>query len=101
MKKFFIFIAVISVILFIALITNPRKEVHYESIKYFYAEQIGVNPDGFLYEMVATQISKTVMHVDNYYIFSLTKVEGQTVGIGVFGQHFIYAKRLIKKINDF
>lgn len=97
MKKFLI---IIGVIILAAVVTNPNELKHQEAVSKEYAKILGVDPDHFLFDMISTQITKKVVEVDNYYLFSITKLGDTKIGIGIFTKNFIFSDRLTKKINE-
>jgi hypothetical protein len=115
----FIIPTLFFLLLFVAAITNPKQEFHKSNIKtrvykelnidtipkatnnniFDYFSEIG---NSFGKSMVDNAVD-SLLQVDDYYFFSLTKVayQGQTkiIGIGAFNQIFLFVnlKELIEE----
>jgi hypothetical protein len=120
MRKSHIALAIISLIVLVAVLTNPDQSRHKEVMKnklitYMQksikkdqskppdemeqaAQAIGITLGG----MIAEKILDNLMSTDNYVVFSTTKItwEGETriIGIGAFGNVFI-TKELDESLN--
>jgi hypothetical protein len=120
MRKSHIALAIISLIVLVAVLTNPDQNRHKEVIKnklitYLQktinkdqakpqdemeqvAQVIGITLGG----MIAEKILDNLMSTDNYIVFSTTKItwDGETriIGIGAFGNVFI-TKELDESLN--
>ncbi len=108
-------IAVIALILLAAYLTNPGKELHKEQLKIKLTEVIGEamqerQDDLIVYGawemaggMMIEAFTGNNMSVDNYFLFSLTRLhwDGRSyiIGIGGFGQVYI-TKRLDKELAE-
>lgn len=108
-------IAVIALILLAAYLTNPGKELHKEQLKIKLTEVIGEamqeRQDNLIvygaWEMAGGMMieafTENYMSVDNYFLFSLTRLhwDGRSyiIGIGGFGQVYI-TKRLDKELAE-
>jgi hypothetical protein len=108
-------IAVIALILLAAYLTNPGKELHKEQLKIKLTEVIGEamqeRQDNLIvygaWEMAGGMMieafTENHMSVDNYFLFSLTRLhwDGRSyiIGIGGFGQVYI-TKRLDKELAE-
>jgi hypothetical protein len=111
MKKNYVFVAIIGLIILIAVITNPNQDRHEEVIKnklnsYLQEsmneslnesnndwEQAGKAIGLMLGGALIDRIIDNLISTDNYVIFSISKVtwDGKTkiIGIGVFGNVFL------------
>jgi hypothetical protein len=106
----------IFLILFIAILTNPNKEFHKSNIKLRVYKELNIDTlqkeSSNIFDMfkdISNSFGKSMvddtvdnlLQVDNYYLFSFTKVtyQGQTkiIGIGAFNQIFLFVnlKQLI------
>lgn len=106
----------VGIILIIAAITNPKKEEHIDAVKKVFASEVmedgieqfqkGSGWDkagtaiGMTFGMKAFEtVLETIISVDNYVVFSLTRAtfQGKTriIGIGAFGNVF-----MVKGIED-
>lgn len=110
-----LWIAVIALILLAAYLTNPGKELHKEQLKIKLTEVIGEamqerQDDLIVYGawemaggMMIEAFTGNNMSVDNYFLFSLTRLhwDGRSyiIGIGGFGQVYI-TKRLDKELAE-
>ena len=110
-----LWIAVIALILLAAYLTNPGKELHKEQLKIKLTEVIGEamqeRQDNLIvygaWEMAGGMMieafTENHMSVDNYFLFSLTRLhwDGRSyiIGIGGFGQVYI-TKRLDKELAE-
>jgi hypothetical protein len=120
MKKSYITLALLSLIILVAVLTNPDQNRHKEVIKnklitylqksvskgqtetkneWEQADQaLGIMLGGILVE----KILDNFMSTDNYVVFSTTKItwEGKTkiIGIGAFGNVFL-TKELDESLN--
>ena len=108
-------IAVIALILLAGYLTNPGKELHKEQLKIKLTEVIGEamqeRQDNLIvygaWEMAGGMMieafTENHMSVDNYFLFSLTRLhwDGRSyiIGIGGFGQVYI-TKRLDKELAE-
>lgn len=107
MSKTRIFALFVVAIMLAAVFTNPKKEQHEAIVKAKAEEllkkQVGEKEKGFIAigmqllgnNLVDNFISNTVV-VENYYLFSLTKIKWQgkeiTIGGGAFGKVWISPK---------
>lgn len=120
MKKNQITIAIISLIILVAVVSNPNQDRHKEVIKnklitYLQKsikkgqtgpkddlEEVGQVLGLMLGGMIVDKILDNFMSTDNYVVFSTTKItwEGETkiIGIGAFGNVFI-TKELDESLN--
>lgn len=108
----------IFLILFIAILTNPNKEFHKSNIKLRVYKELNIDTlqkeSNNIFDMLKdisnsfgkSMVDNTVdnlLQVDNYYVFSFTKVDyqGQSkiIGIGAFNQIFLFVnlKQLIEE----
>jgi hypothetical protein len=110
-----LWIAVIALILLAAYLTNPGKELHKEQLKIKLTEVIGEamqerQDDLIVYGawemaggMMIEAFTGNNMSVDNYFLFSLTRLhwDGRSyiIGIGGFGKVYI-TKRLDKELAE-
>ena len=114
MKKSYVSLIIIGLIIIIAVITNPNQDRHKEVLKnklqaslqnyikgdnqsdkeedYNAGQAIGVMIGGFVIDKIVDNLVST----DNYVIASTTKItwngEPRVVGIGVFGNVFYTSK---------
>jgi len=120
MKKNQITIAIISLIILVAVVSNPNQDRHKEVIKNklitYLQKSIKKGQTGpkddleeagqvlglMLGGMIVDNILDNFMSTDNYVVFSTTKItwEGETkiIGIGAFGNVFI-TKELDESLN--
>lgn len=120
MKKNQITIAIISLIILVAVVSNPNQDRHKEVIKnklitYLQKsikkgqtgpkddlEEVGQVLGLMLGGVIVDKILDNFMSTDNYVVFSTTKItwEGETkiIGIGAFGNVFI-TKELDESLN--
>ncbi len=81
--KWVLRLLVVVAFLFIAFITNPPLEKH------VYAVEAKAERDGF-------DFRANTIHVDDYYVFSLTRVirgdETRVIGAGAFTQVVIFSR---------
>ena len=112
MKKKYLIFAVMSMIILVAVLTNPDQDRHKEVIRnelnsYFQQnmtesddklEQIGQTVGMMLRGAFIDGMINNLVSTDNYLLFSTTKItlDGKTkiIGIGAFGNVF-----LINKLN--
>ncbi len=108
----------IFLVLFIAILTNPNKEFHKSDIKLRVYKELNIDTlqkkssnifdmfKGISNSFGKSMVDDTVdnlLQVDNYYLFSFTKVtyQGQTkiIGMGAFNQIFLFVnlKQLIEE----
>lgn len=108
----------ICLVLFIAILTNPNKEFHKSNIKLRVYKEMNIdtlkkeNTNIFdIFKDISNSFGKSMvdntvdnlLQVDNYYLFSFTKVnyQGQTkiIGMGAFNQIFLFVnlKQLIEE----
>jgi hypothetical protein len=76
--KFLMRLLLIVVFLFLAWITNPDVDDHYQAVSAEFPEQ---------------KIKPNDVTVDDYYVFSLTKInseESKVIGAGAFTRVFIF-----------
>ena len=117
MKSKYILIAIIGVIVFIAIFTNPSIDEHKEAMKNKLNPLLQKNLKQELNEMGGTAQAITMMlggavldgfvdnavSSDNYILFSTTKMtldgEIKVVGIGAFGNVFI-SNKIDKAIEE-
>lgn len=117
MKKSYIILGIIGLVLIVAVITNPNQDRHKEVLKtklnaYMHqslnatqtesgdewaqaGQALGLMMGGVMIENIIANMVST----DNYVLFSLTKInvdgKSKVVGIGAFGNVF-----LTSKLND-
>ena len=91
---------VIYVLLAVMFATNPKVEDHQEAVKIEAARLLSLNPENTWVDMLGTQGAKMVVSSKNYYIFSLTQVDGLTIGFGMFTGVDIFTEKLITKIDE-
>lgn len=105
MKKSYLVVIIITLILLIAVLTNPNPERHREAVKteinaYMQktikdngSEAEGQALGALLGGALIDRMVESVVSTSNYLIFSTTKVtwEGKTrvIGFGVFGNVYI------------
>ncbi|MES2654901.1 MAG: DUF4359 domain-containing protein [Bacteroidota bacterium] len=111
MKKNYLMIAIVSVIILVAILTNPNQDRHKEVIKNKLQafmqksmkenltetndnwEQAGQALGMVLGGALINRIIDNLVSTDNYVLFSTTKIswEGETkvIGIGAFGNVFL------------
>lgn len=105
MKKSYLVVIIIALILLVAVLTNPNPERHREAVKTklnAYMQQTmkdnGSETEGQAFGALIggaliDRMVETVVSTDSYLIFSTTKVtwEGKTrvIGFGVFGNVYI------------
>lgn len=81
--KWMLRLLVVVAFLFIAYVTNPPPEKH------LYAVEVKAEKEGF-------NSRTNNIHVDDYYVFSLTRVvrgnETRVIGAGAFTQVFIFSR---------
>lgn len=111
MKKYLIPITVV-VLLLLMFILNPDTKQHKEKVltelkpavmKYLKGDSQIVNfltatlLANYIEEMLVEQI-----HVDNYYIFSITKSKDKTIGIGILGNVFLFVseEEALRKLQN-
>jgi hypothetical protein len=120
MKNSHIALAIISLIVLVAVLTNPDQNRHKEVIRNKFitylqksikkeqaeppdemeqaAQAFGITLSGMLVEKVLDNL----MSIDNYIMFSTTKItwdgEPRIIGIGAFGNVFI-TKELDESLN--
>jgi short subunit fatty acids transporter len=121
MKKNYITLAIICLIVLVAVLTNPDQNRHKEVIKnklitYLQKsikkdqtkpkdkwEEAGQALGIMLGGMIVEKVLDNFMSTDNYIVFSTTKItwDGETriIGIGAFGNVFI-TKELDKALNE-
>lgn len=107
MKKILLFIVV--VVLAVAYFTNPTTEKHQQTAKEMAERIVEKKLSSFnvpaswlksennsIVDDFTDKLIKQYVFVDNYYLFSLTKVEWEgeeyPVGVGLFGYVFIFEK---------
>jgi hypothetical protein len=125
MKKSTITLAVLALVIIVAVITNPKLEDHKAAIKSkmnaaiqkSMSETISQSNDGLqqagsvlgvmLGGALIDRLIDSAVGVDNYVLFSLTKVtwEGNSmiVGVGIFGNVFLVSamhKSLARGLNQ-
>jgi hypothetical protein len=121
MKKNYLILIIIGVIVFVAILTNPNADRHKEVIKnklnsYIQKsmkesltetdnewEQAGQALGMMLGGALIDRIIDNLVSTDNYVLFSTTKIswEGETkiIGIGAFGNVFI-TNKLDEAMNE-
>lgn len=114
MKKSYLIVAIVSLFIIVAVLTNPNQDRHKEVIKnklMFYMQKsmneslsdkeddIKQTSQAFgviLGGVVIDGIIGNLISIDNYVLFSTTKItwEGETkvIGIGAFGNVFVTNK---------
>lgn len=120
MRKNLKIVLLISIFLvfFIAILTNPNKEFHKSNIKLRVYKELNIDTlqkeSSNIFDMfkdISNSFGKSMvddtvdnlLQVDNYYLFSFTKVtyQGQSkiIGIGAFNQIFLFVnlKQLIEE----
>jgi len=93
-------LSILVLVLLAAFVTNPNEDKHREAVADYYAKVVGIDGDGFLYDALSTVVTKYVVEVDNYYVFSITRMGGQPVGVGLFTRNIIFTDRLTKKLQQ-
>jgi hypothetical protein len=77
----------------VAVITNPKVEQHAQSISKIAMERSGndyTSAGGALAVSLANNLISSMIDVDNYVLFSLTKMKSKIVGVGAFGNVWIF-----------
>lgn len=121
MKRSIYIVGIVGIILIIATASNPKKEQHIEKLKQVITQTLNEKPIDSLSlgstmmnfgSMLGVafgfnpidQIVLTMVEVDDYVLFSLTKIafgnEKSIVAVGVFGNVFILPK-VKDKISEF
>jgi len=121
MKKSHIFSLVLGFILLTAVLTNPDQERHKEvlSAKFnsYVQHHISEGPSGtddewlqaghalemMLAGALIDRILSNMLTIDNYVIFSTTKIswggESRVIGIGAFGNVFL-SRKMIERLDE-
>jgi hypothetical protein len=121
MKKNYLVLAIVGVVVLVAILTNPNQDRHKEVIKnklnsYMQKsmkesltktdnewEQAGQALGMMLVGTLVDRIIDNLVSTDNYVLFSTTKIslEGETkiIGIGAFGNVFI-TNKLDEAMNE-
>ncbi len=108
MKKNYLRIAIVGVIILVAILTNPNEERHKEVIKNYYMQksmkesltesdnewkQTGQALGMVLEGVIVDRIIDNLVSTDNYVLFSMTKIrwggKNKVIGIGAFGNVFV------------
>lgn len=121
MKKSYVFLTIIGVILLVAILTNPNQDRHKEVLKNKLnaviqkemANKADQSDDGFgqagealgmmFGSAIVDRMIDNMVSADNYVLFSITKItvkgESKTIGVGVFGNVYL-VKELDDKLNN-
>lgn len=120
MKTKQITLIVLGVLLLIAILTNPGKEVHKEEVKSKFTEsyqkslEANATSDNNGFEALGSLLGTSLINAliennvscDNYVLFSITKItykgESKSIGLGLLGNVFLSGKMdevLNKNIN--
>jgi hypothetical protein len=92
-KKYIVLIFVF--IAGVAVITNPRIDQHAQCVVKMSIDRTGNdynNIAGSLAISMANNLVLNMVEVDNYLLFSFTKIKSKIVGIGAFGNVWIFER---------
>lgn len=110
MKKNYILLYAVGLILLIAVLTNPNQDQHKEAVKAKYNSYIqkrmseGLSEKDSELKNLGMLLGRTLINgivsntvtVDNYVFFSTTKIswdgESKIIGVGLFGNVFLTKK---------
>lgn len=98
-KRFFRWVVFIGIIV-VAFMTNPEKETHIDKINEKLYDLLPTGQKSSIIKdigkLVSNQILEQLITVDNYYIFSVSKIEilgeSETISYGAFGMVFFTDK---------
>lgn len=103
MKKNYVILAFLLLIIIVAAVTNPNETIHKETVKgklaAYLNSKVGETGGGLGQVFATAMIQRTVDTIvsrDNYLLFSLTKLKWQgdekVIGIGLFGNVLTFGK---------
>ena len=112
MKKGVLFLAFLFLIIIVAVLTNPKIDIHKEAVSEKINERVFNNEkdNNVLVEVVGKNLTDLILNkaitIENYVLFSVTKLkrkgEKKTIGIGAFGNVFLNSEfeESIKDLNS-
>jgi hypothetical protein len=107
-----IIVTIIIVIVLISILTNPNHDQHCRVIKEnfnsYIQQSIGKPENGFealglmIGNTIADQMINNIISIDNYVIFSITKMKWEekniAIGIGILGNVLIFKEKELNNI---